>query len=442
MNLSILPDLQTAYRALSGVHTAQPSSDEQVAIATFQNMFNGYVGTEAVPVDGTWSPATANAFASLQSTLGAVSTMNGEYGMPYRRKIHTLSYNSFFGDPRMSTPKHQAYLSSVSKVIRLHSIKQQRQRVTGVRLARKAVRMGADPVAAVAALIPPPATMAAAVNALSPQVVQVVTNAFTAITSTPTVPTTSVQEGIATANSGASGPQLDAARTAQPQQAVAGFDAGIALAAGAAALAAGGAAAGMPAGLDAAGQAGWLLTHGLAGADPSVKMSVMKVVSQVPNIMEGAGPAVQKLMTGITPAVTAAVNSPAAQVLAGAAGSAAGAAAGKAAGQAIGESFWDKLAEWWDDFKGWFSSKPAGSFGAEDSGITPAIQQAAVSWDYALASGGNEPFRQAFINACNTAPNNTGLAQCMVGSSPEYCLTYVLSSIPNYTRLSQNNALV
>jgi len=84
-----------------------------------------------------------------------------------------------------------------------------------------------------------------------------------------------VQQGASLTMQGASGPALGAALAAQAENAKTAFHAGVALANGSTKVVA-------PPSLSPAGQAGYLITHGMVGAPSEVKGAIAAVVAQTP----------------------------------------------------------------------------------------------------------------------------------------------------------------
>ncbi len=207
------------------------------------------------------------------------------------------------------------YLHAVHRNVQEARRQGTRDRQLAVRAARQRVaRFGADAAPDAALAIPPPSPIG---SALSQDVVSAATSAFQS-----TGPTTAVQEGIsavdaATVPSGppqTTSPQaLDAARAAQSPSGLAGFDAGIAMAHGAARS--GGR---VPRAMRPAERAGWLAAFGLEGADADTKKSVMGSAVQAASsgspaaqgFVRGAASAVGAMSAGQSPVVAAGSYTP------------------------------------------------------------------------------------------------------------------------------------
>ena len=185
---------------------------------------------------------------------------------------------------------HVAYLSTVTKASQKAARTAAVARGRAIQRGRGQVAMGADPVSAAAAV-----PSASPMTVLTPPVVAAVTAAFQD-PSNP-VPTTAVIEGVRAATAAVTGVALDAQRAAQAHAALPGFDAGVALVKGAAQ------AQGLTPGLGPQHTAGWLVTHGLAGAPSEIKVPVIQIVTGVEGMKEGAAHALKAVKKGVTPAV-------------------------------------------------------------------------------------------------------------------------------------------
>ena len=184
---------------------------------------------------------------------------------------------------------HLPYLNNAAQVIRSHVRNHKIRRRMGVARGRMAIGMGADPkVIATSLATPVPLS-----DVLTPAVVGAVTQAFTQMdpaASAAGVDTTAVQQGISAAAKAVDGQALDAARSAIAANLQPAFDAGIALAAGAAKAAEAAEAQGfaLPVMTPAAAQAGWLLAQGLSSAPADLRSAVAAVIMQNPDLKAGA----------------------------------------------------------------------------------------------------------------------------------------------------------
>lgn len=205
---------------------------------------------------------------------------------------------------------HTDYLNSVVRLMARHASLAANQRASAIQSAKGAAQIGLDITAAIGPLgsaLPSPDPIA---DVLSPPVVQSVTAAFSpavaaatdgaagAIAEATGIPTTAVQEGINAAKTAATGAVLEGVRSQQPPAAVPAFDAGVALAAGAAKFG-----VNVPKGLSPAEKASWLVTHGINGATAEVKTAVLKTVAAHPEMVKGAKLAVSGIQRGIHPAL-------------------------------------------------------------------------------------------------------------------------------------------
>jgi hypothetical protein len=133
-------------------------------------------------------------------------------------------------------------------------------------------------------------------SALSPVVNAAMPGAAGATAAATATPTPAVQQGIDAAKAALSGPQLTQARAAITPAALPAFDAGVALAAGAAKFG-----KNMPAGFTPAQQSGWLIAHGINGAPADVKTAVIAAIAKIPDLRKGALVAIEGIKKGIHP---------------------------------------------------------------------------------------------------------------------------------------------
>lgn len=190
---------------------------------------------------------------------------------------------------------HLSYLDRVNWQARQARLAAEANRRNGILQGRRRIQFGEDP-AAVAASLPHPSPVT---RALTPDVVQAATRAF----SYGPNPSTAVQEGLQAVSSCPSGAGIDAVRSALSPSSTVGFDAGVALANGAAKS--GGR---TPHGMSAGQKAGWLMAFGVEGAAPAVASSVMQgAVQGGQGMASGAATAVKAMASG-TSAVDAAAG--------------------------------------------------------------------------------------------------------------------------------------
>lgn len=228
---------------------------------------------------------------------------------------HPQNREPFGADALMRT--YTDYSNSVVRLMARHATLAAGQRASAIQAAKGSTQIGLDITAAVgplASALPSPDPIA---DILSPPVVQSVTAAFSPVVAAATdgaagtiaqatgLPTTAVQEGINAAKTAITGAALEASRAAQPPAAVPAFDAGVALAAGAAKFG-----VNIPKGLTPGEKASWLVTHGVNGATAEVKTAVLKTVAAHPEMIKGAKLAVSGIQRGIHPSllVNEAVN--------------------------------------------------------------------------------------------------------------------------------------
>jgi hypothetical protein len=185
-----------------------------------------------------------------------------------------------------------SYLDRVHRTVRDARLQAQADRQAAIRAGRlRVARFGADSTQA-ALSIPPPNPVA---SALSQDVVSAATAAFRS-----TGPTTAVQEGLDAVDLASSPSALDAARAAQQPAGLAGFDAGVAMAHGAARS--GGR---VPRAMRAAERAGWLTAFGLEGAPAETKKAVLGTAVEAANSSGASAPAAQGFVRGASSAVSA-----------------------------------------------------------------------------------------------------------------------------------------
>ena len=204
---------------------------------------------------------------------------------------------------------HQ-YLDQVHQCIRQARLQAANDRQRAILAGRQRLaRFGADPAGAAArsaALdIPPPSPVGAA---LSHDVVTAATSAFQTAGRA-----TAVQEGLSAVDAAQSPDALDAARAAQPAYGLAGFDAGVAIAHGAA-LSRGR----VPRALRPSERAGWLAVFGLEGAPAETKRGVIGSAVQAASsgspaaqgFVKGAAAAVDAVQKGQSPVIAAGSYTP------------------------------------------------------------------------------------------------------------------------------------
>lgn len=181
---------------------------------------------------------------------------------------------------------HASYLDRVAHQVRLTQMEAQRQRRLSTISGQRAVRFGADP-GEISKRLPSPTPIA---EALTPEILAHTTRAF----SRGALPTTAVQEGIQAVAYARSGSDIDAQRAAMSPSSVVGFDAGVALAHGAAKSR-----GFTPRGMTSGQKAGWLMTFGVEGAGSDVVAPVLATATKASQAMaQGAQSAIASIQKG------------------------------------------------------------------------------------------------------------------------------------------------